>query len=98
MNSDNLVLIPKTDLMNLFGDALERNNELLRVSILKGLENKPQNYSRKRTSELLGVSLVTLWKLEKQDDLKPIRINTKVIYRASDVEAYLNRLESKRNL
>ena len=80
--------------MNLFGDALEKNNELLRVAIVKELENKPQNYSRKKTSELLGVSLVTLWKLEKQGDLKPIRINTKVIYSASDVEAYLNRCRS----
>ena len=93
MNAENIVLIPKSDLMNLIGEALERNNELLRASILKDLQDKPKNRTRKRTCELLGVSHVTLWKLEKKGELMPIRIGSKVLYRDADIQAYLNRLE-----
>ncbi|MDA0195917.1 MAG: helix-turn-helix domain-containing protein [Bacteroidetes bacterium] len=98
METGNFVLIPRSDLMNLFGEALERNNELLRESILKDLQNKPKNHTRKRTCELLGVSHVTLWKLDKKDELKPIRIGSKVLYRDADIQAYLNKCEVSRGL
>ena len=93
MNQSELVVIPKSDLVNLFEGIIERNNEALRTSILRDFQNKPKNYTRKRTCELLGVSMVTLWKLDKKDELKPIRIFKKVLYRDADIQLYLNKLE-----
>lgn len=95
MDINNFVLIPEKDLRNLFQDALAKNNEELRNAIAKDLQDAktPQHFTRNKTSEILNLSLPTLWKLDKTGVLKAVRIGTKVLYLASDVESYLESLK-----
>lgn len=46
--------------------------------------------SRKDVSKQLGVSLATLWQWAKSGYLVPVKIGTKVLYKATDVEEILN--------
>ena len=50
--------------------------------------------SREETAELLHVSLSTLRKFEKSGQLVPCRIGRRVLYRADDVTAALERTKS----
>ena len=55
-------------------------------------ENKPDELlTRQQISEILGVTLTTLWHWDNKNILNPVRIGTKVRYRRSDVEKAMKR-------
>ena len=45
--------------------------------------------SRREASKLLGVTLATLWRWANLGYLTPVKIGSKVMYRASDIEGML---------
>lgn len=76
------------------GDLIEANESLIRKVRLE-LEqlitdaNTETYPSREKVAEMLGVEVVTLWRWDKQDYLKPVRIGGKVRYRMSDIQNIL---------
>lgn len=46
--------------------------------------------SRTKTVLMLGVTLSTLWRWEKANYLKPVRVGGKVLYRESGVQGFIN--------
>lgn len=48
-------------------------------------------YTREETMEYLRVSSPTLWRLEQAKKLRPVRIGRRVLYRAADLERFLDR-------
>lgn len=52
---------------------------------------KQDNYlSRTKTALMLGVTLSTLWRWDKENYLKAVRIGSKVLYRESDIQRIIN--------
>ena len=47
--------------------------------------------SRAEVSRALGVTMTTLWRWSKEGYLTPVKIGTKVLYRASDIDRMLER-------
>lgn len=45
--------------------------------------------TRKEAAKALNVTLTTLWRWEKEGYLTPVKIGTKVLYRATDIEKML---------
>lgn len=63
------------------------------AKITKALEahrEKP-TMSRAEVARALGVTTATLWRWAKDGYLTPVKIGSKVLYRASDIEQMLNR-------
>jgi predicted DNA-binding transcriptional regulator AlpA len=48
------------------------------------------------TCRLLGVTRVSLWRLEKQGKLRPLRIGRGLRYLPAEVQAYIDRLARER--
>ena len=47
--------------------------------------------SREEAAKILGVSLTTLWHWSKSGYLTPVKIGTKVMYRATDIDTILQK-------
>ena len=45
--------------------------------------------TRKQAAEMLGVSLATLWKWDKQGYLKPCKVGAKCLYKQCDIDNLL---------
>ena len=63
--------------INLIKRVLDQRNEKV--------NNEEIYLTRDEVSLKLGVSKPTLWKWDKQDYLKPVRIGVKVLYKQSDI-------------
>ena len=48
-----------------------------------------KQYSRKETAKMLGVSLMTLWNMEKRGEIKPTRIGRRVLFDESEIKRIL---------
>lgn len=70
---------------NMYAEEQQRTAEV----IAKHRE-KP-TLSRKETAKMLGVTLTTLWQWAKEGYLVPVKIGTKVMYKASDVDELLTK-------
>lgn len=78
------------------GDLVEANTELVRrtraeLEQIITDENTETYPSREKVAGLLGVDLATLWRWDKADYLKPVRIGRKVRYRMSDVKQIMQK-------
>ena len=74
------VTIGVTDLRNFF---LELINEMEANRV----EDKPESYlSQDEASRMLGVDRSTLWRWDKDNYLKKVRVGGKVRYRLSDIQ------------
>lgn len=47
--------------------------------------------SKKDSQERLGISAMTLWRIVKAGDLKPIPIGRRVFFDDADLEAFINK-------
>lgn len=63
-----------------------------RTRIAEEIERSKEQYvlTREEVAKQLKITLVTLWKREKDGSLTPKRIGSKVFYRQSDIDAYLD--------
>lgn len=46
--------------------------------------------SRTKTALMLGVTLSTLWRWDKENYLKPVRVGGKVLYRETEIQRVIN--------
>lgn len=89
-NEGNLFLqVSVADLRELVHGLYEEEKQRIEDAILQHRE-KP-TLTRKETAEMLGVTTTTLWQWAKAGYLVPVKIGTKVMYRASDVDALLEK-------
>jgi excisionase family DNA binding protein len=51
-----------------------------------------ENLTRREAAEFLRVGSTTLWKLDKERVLCPVRVGSRCLYRREDLEKFLNRL------
>jgi excisionase family DNA binding protein len=58
----------------------------------KNVEPKEVFLTRNKTADMLSISLVTLWKLTKEDIIPAYRIGTRVRYKKSDVLKALKKM------
>lgn len=81
----NIVLqITANELKEFVKDLYSDEQKKVEDAIAKHRE-KP-TLSRKETAKMLGVALTTLWQWAKEGYPTPVKIGTKVIYKASDVD------------
>jgi excisionase family DNA binding protein len=66
--------------------------EKILSKLSKDKENPDQLLTREETANMLSTSLVTLWKLTKNDIIPAFRIGTSVRYKKSDVLKALKKM------
>ena len=67
-----------------FGEAIHK-----RATEEKPPEKEEEYLTASELSEILKVSLVTLWSWDKKGIIKPLRIGNQKRYRKSDIEKFL---------
>ena len=82
--SNVILQVSADDLRNVMRDFYNEEKERTEEAIRKHREIP--NIDRKEASKILNVSLATLWKWAKSGYLTPVKIGTKVLYKASDIE------------
>ena len=88
VNGGNIVLqISSDDLREVMKSFYHEEKERTEQAIQKNRERP--TISRREACELLGVSLATLWKWGKSGFLVPVKIGTKVMYKATDIDEIL---------
>lgn len=88
-NNPVILQVSMGDLKELFRLTYAEEQKRIADALLHHRETP--ELTRKETAKRLGVSLATLWKWAKEGYLVPAKIGTKVMYRASDVDALLER-------
>lgn len=88
-NNPVILQISASDLKELVKNMYAEEQQRLNDAIAKHRE-KP-TLSRKETAKILGVTLTTLWQWAKEGYLIPVKIGTKVMYKASDVDELLTK-------
>ncbi len=88
----NLVLLTQTELIQLLEEVVERRNTTLISAVVEAFTNasSPRYVSRKKAREITGLSDPTLWKLDKTGILSASRVGSKLLYKVSDIEQYLD--------
>lgn len=88
VNGGNIVLqVSADDLREVMKSFYQEERERTEQAIQKHRESP--TLGRKETAKLLGVSLATLWKWAKEGYLVPVKIGTKVMYKATDIDEIL---------
>lgn len=64
--------------------------EWMQEELNKRTKKQEVYLSRTKTALMLGVTLSTLWRWDKENYLKPIRVGSKVLYRESDIQKVIN--------
>ncbi len=82
----NITLQVKGNDLLTFADKLVKETVKEAETRLKEQNKTDELLTRQQVSEMLGVSLATLWHWEKKQILNPVKIGSKVRYRRSDVE------------
>lgn len=82
-----IVQVSANDLREVIRELYEDERKRTEEAI-KAHRERP-TLTRKEAAKMLGVILSTLWKWDKNNYLKPVKIGTKVLYRLSDIEAIL---------
>lgn len=64
--------------------------EWMQEELNKRTKKQEVYLSRTKTALMLGVTLSTLWRWDKENYLKPVRVGSKVLYRESDIQKVIN--------
>ncbi len=90
MVQKNVIGIDLETLQSIIGQAVAR--ELQTVKDFLQVEQPVQEIilSRQEAADFLGISLTTLWSLDKSRELPSRRIKSKVVYYQSDLTNFLN--------
>lgn len=66
-------------------------DEMERTLAADHQKQKPvKQYSREETAEMLGISKITLWSMEKKGKIKAKRIGRRVLFDESEIKRILN--------
>ncbi len=90
LNANIELKIKPEDLRNFANELINRAVNEVAMSIQ---EKSEQLINKEEAKRLLGVCDATLWHWDKKGYLMPIKIGTKVRYRASDVKKILGQRE-----
>ena len=67
-------------------------DEMERTLAADHQKQKPTvQYSREETANMLGISKVTLWEMEKKGKIKATRIGRRVLFDESEIKRILNK-------
>lgn len=83
------LVITANDLRELFNDWQQENREQLEAVRVTEKRLQPSDeglLTAKEARQRIRVSQSTMWKLEKQKKLIPVRIGRRVFYRISDID------------
>ena len=88
LNGGNVILqVSADDLRNamaqFYHDERERTEQAIKA------HREKANLSRGEAAKILGVSFATLWHWAKSGYLVPVKIGTKVLYKATDIDKLL---------
>ena len=89
-----LVVIEAENLQKIISDEIENAFAKFKEEFH---ERHKKYISKIEASEKLGVSLVTLWKWDKDGILPSIKINKKVVYEEYDLEQFLESRKYKKS-
>lgn len=86
------LVVTASDLRELFNDWQAENRAQLEAVKASSLQlSDDRLLTAKEAREQMRLSQSTLWKLEKQKMLAPIRIGRRVFYRRSDVDEIMSK-------
>ena len=88
MESIILQNVSVSELQELISEAVKSQ-----FSQIEKPEPQPEFITRKKTAELLGISLPTLWAWTRDGKIPAYRIGTRVRYKKSEVLNSLNKIE-----
>ncbi len=69
--------------------------EWLQEELSKRTKKQEVYLSRTKTALMLGVTLSTLWRWDKENYLTPVRVGGKVLYRESDIQRVINHIKEE---
>ena len=84
-----MLVISAADLKNAMSEIWDTHTAQTAEAISRHRERPTM--TREDAAKALNVTLTTLWRWAKTGYLVPVKIGTKVLYRASDIDALLNR-------
>lgn len=88
--ASNVILqISASDLRAIVGEMYREEQNRTAQAIAEYRERP--TVDRMEAAKMLNVSLATLWRWAKDGYLVPVKIGTKVLYRATDIERMLTR-------
>lgn len=64
--------------------------EWMQEELAKHTQKQEVYLSRTKTALMLGVTLSTLWRWDKENYLTPVRVGSKVLYRETDIQKVIN--------
>lgn len=82
-----IVQVAAADLKAVVADMVKSERDIITEAI-EAHREKP-TMSRHQAAKALGVTLSTLWRWAKEGYLVPVKIGTKVLYRATDIDKML---------
>lgn len=83
-----LVVLSAADLKEAMGE-LYKNEQAKTAAAIAAHRERP-TLTRQEAAQALNVTLTTLWRWDKIGYLQPVKIGTKVLYKATDIDAILN--------
>ncbi len=93
LNPNVQLVVTASDLRQLF-EAWQQENRAQQEAVrTKASTQQSTLLTAKEVGKMLRVSASTLWKLEKQGKLVPVRIGRRVFYHQTDVEAISHKKE-----
>lgn len=84
-----MLVISAADLKNTVSEMCEAHRRETAAAIARYRERPTM--TRQEAAKALNVTVGTLWRWAEMGYLEPVKIGTKVLYRATDIEAMLNR-------
>lgn len=84
-----MLVVSAADLKNAMAEIWNTHTAQTAEAISRHREHPTM--TREDVAKALNVTLTTLWRWAKTGYLVPVKIGTKVLYRASDIDALLNR-------
>lgn len=86
--TDNVILqVSASDLRAVIGEMYQKEQE--RTAKIVAEHRERPTIDRREAAKMLSVTLSTLWRWAKEGYLVPVKIGSKVLYRASDIEKML---------
>ena len=85
-NKNVQIVVNRDDLKFMF-------TEWIQEELNKRTKKQEVYLSRTKTALMLGVTLSTLWRWDKENYLTPVRVGGKVLYRESDIQKVINQTE-----
>ena len=86
-----MLVVSAADLKNVVDDMCRAHDR--RTADKLASQRERPTMTRTEAAQALNITLSTLWRWDKMGYLNPVRIGSKVLYRASDIESMLSRKE-----